>query len=141
MTFLHRAYEFLLFFSILPTLFFLSTISFIFLISSRYLFSFIWTKDSNFTERDMKWKIWERKEKECNVWKRLRCKEGGFVICGLGLYLWFMGLVYATCALCLRKFMGWRWRWWTERWDYFGFDDLWVWFDICAGVCNVFEEI
>ena len=57
--------------------------------------------------------------------ERLRCKRG-FVICGFGLYLWFMGLVYAAYALCLRKFMG--WRWWRERWDYFGFDDLWVWF-------------
>ena len=60
----------------------------------------------------------------------LTAKEGVVivvvVICGFGLCLWFMGLVCASCVLCLEKFMGWRGRWWRERWDYFGFGDLWA---------------
>ena len=48
------------------------------------------------------------------------------VICGFGLCLWFVGLVCAGCVLCLEKFMGWRGRWRRERWDYFGFGDLWA---------------
>ena len=48
------------------------------------------------------------------------------VICGFGLCLWFMGLVCAGSVLYLEKFMGWRGRWRRERWDYFGFGDLWA---------------
>ena len=48
------------------------------------------------------------------------------VICGFGLCLWFMGLVCASSVLCLEKFMGWKERWRQERWDYFGFGDLWA---------------
>ena len=31
-------------------------------------------------------------------------------------------------SLTNKKFMEWRGRWPRERWEYFGFGDLWVWF-------------
>ena len=60
----------------------------------------------------------------------LTAKEGVVmvvvVICGFGFCLWFMGLVCAGSVLCLEKFMGWKGRWRRDRWDYFGFGDLWA---------------
>ena len=86
--------------SYLPCFFFLLTISFILFITSRYLFSIIWTKKTQILRRETRNGRSESGKRKRAKSERNRCKEGGFVICGIGLYLWFMGLVYAACALC-----------------------------------------